>query len=163
MIYVGIDIAKTNHYASIVNYSTGEVLESPFLVTNNKQGFDLLYSKIKDFNKEKVLIGLESTAHYGNNLIFYFHEKQFKLGIINPIQTATLRKTRIRKVKNDKVDSLRIAQLAQSPMFSTNSIFDEQTFLLKKLCREYDSLVINAAQVFGPTIPSTSRFLHALW
>ena len=38
MIYVGIDIAKTNHYASIVNYSTGEVLESPFLVTNNKQG-----------------------------------------------------------------------------------------------------------------------------
>lgn len=25
MIYVGIDIAKTNHYASIVNYSTGEV------------------------------------------------------------------------------------------------------------------------------------------
>ena len=34
MIYVGIDIAKTNHYASIVNHSTGEVLESPFLVTN---------------------------------------------------------------------------------------------------------------------------------
>lgn len=31
-------------------------------------------------------------------------------------------------------------------MFSTNSIFDEQTFLLKKLCREYDSLVSNAAQ-----------------
>ena len=31
-------------------------------------------------------------------------------------------------------------------MFSTNSIFDEQTFLLKKLCRKYDSLVSNAAQ-----------------
>ena len=74
------------------------------LTSYNKQGFELLYSKIKDFNKEKVLIGLESTAHYGNNLIFYFHEKQFKLGIINPIQTATLRKTRIRKVKNDKVN-----------------------------------------------------------
>ena len=70
MIYVGIDIAKTNHYASIVDYSTGEVIEAPFLVTNNKQGFDLLYSKIKNFDKEKVLIGLESTAHYGNNLIF---------------------------------------------------------------------------------------------
>ena len=28
MIYVGIDIAKTNHYASIVNYSTGEVIEN---------------------------------------------------------------------------------------------------------------------------------------
>lgn len=51
MIYVGIDIAKTNHYASIVDYSTGEVIENPFLVANNKQGFDLLYSKIKDLNK----------------------------------------------------------------------------------------------------------------
>ena len=77
MIYVGIDIAKTNHYASIVNYSTGEIIENPFLVTNDKYGFELLYSKIKNFDKNKVLIGLESTAHYGNNLIFYFHEKQF--------------------------------------------------------------------------------------
>ena len=75
MIYVGIDIAKTNHYASIVDYSTGEVIENPFLVTNNKQGFELLYSKIKDFDKDKVLIGLESTAHYGNNLIFLFSQK----------------------------------------------------------------------------------------
>ena len=45
MIYVGIDIAKTNHYASIVDYFAGEVIEKTFLVTNNKQGFKLLYSK----------------------------------------------------------------------------------------------------------------------
>ena len=35
MIRVGIDIAKTNHCAAIVDYSTGEVIEQPFLVTNN--------------------------------------------------------------------------------------------------------------------------------
>ena len=40
---------------------------------------------------------------------------------------------------------MRIAQLAQSPMFSINSVFNENTFLLKKLCREYDSLISNAA------------------
>ncbi|MBQ6631507.1 MAG: transposase, partial [Romboutsia sp.] len=66
--------------------------------------------------------------------------------IINPIHTKNFAKQSIRKVKNDKVDSLRIAQLAQSPMFSTKSTFNEETFLLKKLCREYDSLVNNAAQ-----------------
>lgn len=54
MIYVGIDIAKTNNYASIVNYSIKEVIESPFLVTNNKQNYELLYSKIKNFNKDKT-------------------------------------------------------------------------------------------------------------
>ena len=135
MIYVGIDIAKTNHYASIVDYSTGEVIEAPFLVTNNKQGFDLLYSKIKNFDKEKILIGLESTAHYGNNLIFYFHKKQFKLGIINPIQTATLRKTRIRKVKNDKVDSMLICEALSLGYYNLLSDYDIELLEIKSLCR----------------------------
>ena len=135
MIYVGIDIAKTNHYASIVDYSTGQVIEKPFLVTNNKQGFELLYSKIKHFDKEKVLIGLESTAHYGNNLIFYFHEKQFKLGIINPIQTATLRKTRIRKIKNDKVDSILICEALSLGYYNLLSDYDIELLEIKSLCR----------------------------
>ena len=146
MIYVGIDIAKTNHYASIVNYSTGEVIENPFLVTNNKQGFDFLYSKIKDFNKEKVLIGLESTAHYGNNLIFYFHEKQFKLGIINPIQTASLRKTRIRKVKNDKVDSMLICEALSLGYYNLLSDYDIKLLEIKSLCRFHKDLKDKAAE-----------------
>lgn len=135
MIYVGIDIAKTNHYASIVDYSTGEVIENPFLVTNNKLGFELLYSKIKDFDKEKILIGLESTAHYGNNLISYFHKKQFKLGIINPLQTATLRKTRIRKVKNDKVDSMLICEALSLGYYNLLSNYDIELLEIKSLCR----------------------------
>ncbi len=140
MIYVGIDIAKTNHYASIVDYSTGEVIENPFLVTNNKQGFDLLFSKIKNFDKDKVLIGLESTAHYGNNLIFYFHEKHFNLGIINPIQTATLRKTRIRKVKNDKVDSMLICEALSLGYYNLLSDYDIKLLEIKSLCRFHKDL-----------------------
>ncbi len=146
MIYVGIDIAKTNHYASIVNYSTGEVIQNPFLVTNNKQGFELLYSKIKDFDKDKVLIGLESTAHYGNNLIFYFHEKQFKLGIINPIQTATLRKTRIRKVKNDKVDSILICEALSLGYYNLLSDYDIKLLEIKSLCRFHKDLKDKASE-----------------
>lgn len=146
MIYVGIDIAKTNHYASIVDYSTGEVIENPFLVTNNKQGFDLLFSKIKNFDKDKVLFGLESTAHYGNNLIFYFHEKQFKLGIINPIQTATLRKTRIRKVKNDKVDSMLICEALSLGYYNLLSDYDIKLLEIKSLCRFYKDLKDKASE-----------------
>ena len=140
MIYVGIDIAKTNHYASIVDYSTGEVFETPFLVTNNKQGFELLYSKIKNFNKDNVLIGLESTAHYGNNLIFYFHEKNFKIGVINPLQTANLRKTRIRKVKNDKVDSMLICEALSLGYYNLLSNYDVKLLEIKSLCRFHKEL-----------------------
>lgn len=135
MIYVGVDIAKTNHYAAIVDYSSGEVLENPFLVTNNKQGFNLLYSKIKDLDKDEVLIGLESTAHYGNNFIFHFNEKQFKLGLINPIQTSTLRKTRIRKVKNDKVDSMLICEALSLGYYNLLSSYDIALLEIKSLCR----------------------------
>ena len=146
MIYVGIDIAKTNHYASIVNYSTGEVIEKPFLVTNNKQGFELLYSKIKHFDKNNILIGLESTAHYGNNLIFFFHEKQFRLGIINPIQTATLRKSRIRKVKNDKVDSMLICEALSLGYYNLLSDYDIKLLEIKSLCRFHKDLKDKAAE-----------------
>ena len=146
MIYVGIDIAKTNHYASIVNYSTGEVIEKPFLVTNNKQGFELLYSKIKHFDKNNILIGLESTAHYGNNLIFFFHEKQFELGIINPIQTASLRKSRIRKVKNDKVDSMLICEALSLGYYNLLSDYDIKLLEIKSLCRFHKDLKDKAAE-----------------
>ena len=44
-IYVGIDIAKYTHYATIID-SNGEVLAKPFPFDNTKQGFNLLLSKL---------------------------------------------------------------------------------------------------------------------
>lgn len=128
-IYVGVDIAKTNHYAAIVDYLTGEVIESSFLITR------IWSSLSKDLDKEKVVIDLESTAHYGNNFIFYFHEKQFKLGLINPTQTSALRKTKIRKVKNDKVDSLLICEALSLGYYNPLSNYDIKSIEIKSLCR----------------------------
>ena len=146
MIRVGIDIAKTNHYAAIIDYSTGEVIHEPFLVTNNKLGFELLLSKIKNFDKQDVLIGLESTAHYGDNLISYFHKLGFKIGVINPIQTATLRKTKIRKVKNDKVDSLLICETLSLGYYNLLSDIDVELLEIKSLCRFHKDLKDKTAE-----------------
>ena len=43
MIYVGIDIAKLNHYATAIS-SDGEVLLEPFKFTNDNDGFCTLVS-----------------------------------------------------------------------------------------------------------------------
>ena len=145
MIYVGVDIAKQNHYAAIVDFSSGQVIEKPFLVTNNYIGFELLLSKINQFPKENILVGLESTAHYGNNLIFYFHNKGFKVAIINPIQTATLRKSNIRKVKNDKIDSLLITQALSLGYYHLLSDNDIKLIEIKSLCRFHKDLKEKAA------------------
>ena len=140
MIYVGIDVAKTNHYASIID-SNGEVIYEPFLVKNNQDGFNLLYQKIKNYDKDKLLIGLESTAHYGNNLIYFFFKKGFKIGVINPIQTATLRKTNIRKIKNDKVDSILIVKTLMINCYSLLTNYDVEMIELKSLCRYRHNLM----------------------
>ena len=135
MIYVGIDIAKLNHFASAIS-SDGEILIEPFQFSNDGDGFQMLVSKLDSFDKGSIIIGLESTAHYGDNLIRYLVASLYKVCVINPIQTSTLRKNNIRKTKTDKVDTLIIckALMMQShPRFV--SFFDLDLMDLKSLGR----------------------------
>ena len=134
MIYVGIDIAKQNHFAAAMN-ADGEVLIQPFGFTNDAKGFSLLVSKLKDFDQENLLIGLESTSHYGENLIFHLYNIGYHIAVINPIQTATLRNSNIRKTKTDKVDTILIIK---SMILNNHRIFsqaDIDSIRLKSLCR----------------------------
>lgn len=109
MIYAGIDIAKLNHYAAVIS-SDGIVLTEPFEFTNDGDGFKRLSSELSDYAPEPVIIGLESTAHYGDNLVRYLVANDYKVCVLNPIQTSSRRKDRIRKTKTDKVDAIVIAE-----------------------------------------------------
>ena len=109
MIYVGIDIAKLNHFASAIS-SDGEILIEPFKFTNDNDGFCRLLSAIGSFDRSSLIIGLESTAHYGDNLVEFLVSRRYQVCVINPIQTSTMRKNNIRKTKTDKVDTLLIAK-----------------------------------------------------
>ena len=82
MIYVGIDIAKLNHFAAAVS-SDGEILIEPFKFTNDYDGFYLLLSKLAPLNQNSIIIGLESTAHYGDNLVRFLISKDFKVCVLN--------------------------------------------------------------------------------
>jgi len=111
MIYVGVDIAKLNHFASAIS-SDDEVLIEPFKFTNDADGFQMLVSNLISLNAEpdSIIIGLESTAHYGDNLVRYLVAENFQVCVLNPIKTSTMRKNNIRKTKTDKVDTYIIAK-----------------------------------------------------
>ena len=111
VIYVGIDIAKLNHFASAIS-SDGEILMEPFKFTNDGDGFSLLESNLASIcdDKDNIIIGLESTAHYGDNLVRYLVASFYKVCVLNPIKTSTMRKNNIRKTKTDKVDTYIIAK-----------------------------------------------------
>ena len=104
MIFVGIDIAKFNHFASAIS-SDGKILIQPFQFTNDGNGFQLLITKLDSFDKDSLIIGLKSTAHYGDNLVRYLVASFYKVCVLNPIKTSSMRKNNILKTKTDKVDT----------------------------------------------------------
>ena len=99
-IFVGIDIAKLNHFAAAIS-SDGEILIEPFKFTNDADGFQLLVSKLESFDKNSIIIGLESTAHYGDNLVRYLVAEFYQVCVLNPIKTCQMRKNNVRKTKTD--------------------------------------------------------------
>ena len=134
MIYIGIDIAKNSHFASAVN-SDGEVLIKPFSFENSRDGFNLFLNKFKDFSVDDCLVGLESTGHYGDNLICFLFPKGFQIGMINAIQTNSLRNSNIRKTKNDKIDTFLISKCLILGDYTLIQEKDISTIKLRTLCR----------------------------
>ena len=144
MIYVEIDIAKNTHWASAMN-SDGEILLEPFSFQNNNEGFQKFISKLSNFDKQKMLIGLESTAHYGENIISYLFNLDYKIGIINLIQTSNLRKSNIGKTKNDKVDTFIIIKSLTLNDYNLVTTRDINNIKLKGLsCSRHNLIVMRS-------------------
>lgn len=137
MIYVGIDIAKLNHFASAIS-SDGSELMKPFKFTNDGDGFQMLHSRLNDlsYSDDSIIIGLESTAHYGDNLVRYLVACNYNVCVLNPIKTSVMRRDCIRKTKTDKVDTFIIAKtLMMQDSYRFVSFYDLDLMDLKQLGR----------------------------
>ncbi len=146
MIYVGIDIAKETHVAAAVDQN-GVTIISPFSFANNHEGFKLFKSKLDPLDKTDLLVGLESTAHYAENVIFFLYSHGFEFTVINPVQTAAMRKTGIRKTKTDKVDAMLICKTLMVNSFRRYTENDIITLKLKSLCRFRQNLKKSKARL----------------
>lgn len=168
MIYVGIDIAKHNHFASALS-SDGEVLIEPFEFYNDGDGFNMLISALDSLESDNIIIGLESTAHYGDNLVRFLVASGYKVCVLNPIKTSTMRKNNIRKTKTDKVDTFIIAKtlmMQQSLRFVT--LEDVDVMDLKELGRfrmkaikQRTRLKIQLTSYMDKTFPELEKFFKS--
>lgn len=135
IIYVDIDITNSNHFAAAIS-SDGGILINPFKLSNNYDGFYLLLSYLAPLDQNSSIIGIESTAHYGENLARFLINKDFKVCVLDLIMTSSIRKNNIRKTKTDKVDTFAIAKtllLQDSLRFLT--LKDSDCIELKELGR----------------------------
>ena len=122
MVYVGIDVAKDKHDCYIVN-SDGEVLAEVFTISNDQDGFSLLFQKLQSVAPDlsNVKVGLEATGHYSYNILGFLLDKGLTTYVINPLHTNLFRKsTSLRRTKTDRVDARAIAAMMMSDVVLTS-------------------------------------------
>jgi transposase len=110
-------------------------LREPFAAPNNEAGFAKFYAAIRKHPKEKVVVGLEATSFYGENLIAFLAGHGYKIALINPIQTSTIRKGSIRNAKNDKIDSRGVCKFLATEEYRLLQSGELQMLELRGLCR----------------------------
>ena len=168
MIYVGIDVAKLNHFASLIS-SDGEILVGPFQFSNDGDGFQYLVSAFEPFDDEEIIIGLESTAHYADNLIRYLVAEGYNVCVLNPLSTSSTRKNNIRKTKTDKIDPYIIAQtlmMQKSYRFVTFEDLDlmnlkELGRFRQKTIKQRTRLKIQLTSYLDQTFPELQYFFKS--
>ena len=144
MILVGIDIGKLCHVFCVMDSSTGEFLAEPASFKNNKDGFDLLLSKIKSFSIEDVLIGMEDTGHYHFNLLKFLLDAGHTVALINPVTTDMTRKMQLGATKDDDLDAQLICDILASNQrrkgYRISKVNSFELYEQKRLTREHHDL-----------------------
>lgn len=143
MFYLGIDIGKNNHVASMLN-DEGKIVFKAFSFSNTTEGGESLYKRILEASSDvsKVEIGMEATGHYWLAAYSFLVGKGFVIHVVNPIQTDGWRKgVEIRKRKTDTIDSVLIADLIRYGSFVETQLADENIMSLKNLTRFRSYLV----------------------
>ncbi|MFA6694691.1 MAG: IS110 family transposase [Bacillota bacterium] len=149
MFYLGIDIAKRTHVASVMD-DAGKVLLKGFSFTNTLEGAQSLLTRLHAISPEPehFLIGMEATGHYWLAIFSFLDEAGYLVHVINPIQTDGWRKgTEIRKRKTDIIDSVLIADLIRYGSFESTSLANEDMFSLRQFTR-YRSYLVGTAGDF---------------
>ena len=151
MFYLGIDIGKYTHVASLVD-DKSKVIFKAFSFSNSSEGASSLLDKISPY-KQSLEIGMEATGHYWLSIYSFLVEQGFIIHVINPIQTDGWRKaTEIRKRKTDMIDSVLIADFIRYGDFLETSLADEDTMSLRNLSRFRNYLISSIGDLKRKTI-----------
>lgn len=136
MNYLGIDVSKsTSRYVFLDN--DGEKFTKSFTLDNNQQDFTKLIERLKELNlsPENILIGIEATGIWWENLYCLLTDKQFKVIVLNPHQTNKFREALRIKAKTDDIDAYVIAGLLRSGEFAASYIPEETIQILREITK----------------------------
>ena len=135
---VGIDVSKGKSTVSILSVE-GEVIEEPFEINHDLSNLNLLNEKLSTFLKEDLKIVLEQTGTYHLPILTYLLDKGYCVIAENPLKIKKYLDRNLRKAKNDKKDSLKLAEYCCDNWYKLkpNTIEEEKYKELRFLSRQY--------------------------
>jgi transposase len=112
---VGIDIGSQSCDFCVLKPDKSQVIK-PTTFANTHSGFKVLQSKLAQLHvpAERVLIGLEATSRYGENLYQFLEGQGYQLCLLHPRQTHQFAQQRGLRAKTDQLDATTIARVLLS-------------------------------------------------
>lgn len=146
MFYLGIDIAKVNHVASLIA-EDGSILVKAIKFTNSNEGLKKLIDSISDYDSSQIYCAMEATGTYWLSLFSALTDKGFNVSVFNPYQIKSFRGAYTnRKQKNDIIDSILIANFLSFNGTEQTSLPNDDLLALKNLTRYRRNLVDNISK-----------------
>lgn len=135
---VGIDVSKGKSTVSILSVE-GEIIEEPFEINHDLSNLNILNKKLSTFSKEDLKIVLEQTGTYHLPILTYLLDKGYCVIAENPLKIKKYLDRNLRKAKNDKKDSLKLAEYCCDNWYKLkpNTIEEEKYKELRFLSRQY--------------------------
>lgn len=110
---VAVDAAKYVNTAMICTIF-GDILRGPFEFDGSQTGFQVLKKEIDQtreaYQLTRVILGIETTAHYYEDLVRVCDQQGYMVRVINAATTAEERKKMLNYTKTDRVDLHAIVQ-----------------------------------------------------
>lgn len=136
MNYLGIDVSKAKSRYVLLD-DLGEKATKPFTLNNDQQAFVQLLERIKTLNLQphNLLVGIEATGIWWENLYCFLTENQFKVIVLNPHQSNKYREALRLKAKTDDIDAYVIAGLLRSGEYASSHIPEECIQILREIVK----------------------------
>ncbi len=151
MRFAGIDIAAETHFVAVVE-EQGEVAVKPTSFTEDAVGYQRLIGLLGA--PGDVLVAMEATGHYWQNLFAALAGAGYAVALINPLRTRRFADEDLARTKTDAIDALGIARFTAQKRPVATRLPDSTTQELRELVRFRDRLM----QDFGDRV----RQLHRL-
>jgi transposase len=140
-VFVGVDISKDSFSAAGLDAEGNECFCGSYSMDSG--GFRKLLEIVTTHrpDRQKVLVGMESTGCYHINLFSFLTSRGIQALVINPLLIANFAKRSLRKTKTDKKDARTIAKFLMENREEISQLSISQDVQdLRDLARERESV-----------------------